>query len=149
MPRVNFKASSSDFTPLPNGSWPIEVESVEMAQSKNKNNMLKMVYKVLGEVPEGCSKKLFDNFVLVPQSGWVLKNFLEAAQVPHTAMPGAGKGEFDIDFDTQDCIGRVLIGRTVQETYQKMDRGGNPVLDENKQPVMGIRNPIAEYMKAA
>lgn len=149
MARVNFKASSSDFTPLPNASWPIEVESVEMTKSSTGNNMLKMVYKVLGEVPEGCSKKLFDQFVLVPQSGWVLKNFLEAAQVSHSAMPGQGRGEFDIDFDTQDCIGHTLIARTDQQTYQKLNRDKTPVLDENKQPVMGIRNNIAEYMKAA
>lgn len=149
MPRVNFKASDTEFLPLPNQSWPIEVESVEMAQSSNKNPMLKMAYKVLGEVPEGCSKKLFDQFVLVPQSGWVLKAFLEAAQVPHSAVPGATKGEFEIDFDTQDCIGRNLIARTEQQTYQKNNRDGSPQLDENKQPKMGIRNNVAEYIKAA
>lgn len=148
MARVNFKATSQDFTPLPNASYPIEVESAEMKQSSKGNPMLKMTYKVLGEVPEGCSKKLFDQFVLVPQSGWVLKNFLEAAQVPHQAVPGPNRGEYDIDFDTQDMIGKLLIARTEQETYQKQVNG-KPQLDENGQPVMGIRNTIAEYLKAA
>lgn len=150
MPRVNFKASDKDFDALPNGSHLMEVESVELTQTKSTQKpMLKVTHKVLSQIPEGCGTKMFDQFVLVPQSGWVLKNFLEASGVPHTAMPGTGKGEFDIDFDTSDCIGRKFIGRTEQETYQKKNRDGSPVLDENQKPVMGVRSNIKEYLKAA
>lgn len=148
MPRVNFKASSSEFVALPNASWPMQVDSVEITKSSQNNPMLKVQYSVLGEVPEGCGKKQFDQFSLLPQAGWKLKNFLEAAQVPHSAMPGANKGEFDIDFDTQDAVGKTFIGRTKQETYQKKNRDGSPVLDEHGQPVFGIRSNIEEYLKA-
>ena len=140
MARVNFKASQADFEPLPNGSYPVEIESMEIKKSSTNNDMIKTVYKLLTPI-EGFSRKLFDNFSLQIQAGWKLKNMLEAAQVPHTAIPGQAKGEFELDFDTSDAVGRNLVVRLEQETYESNK------LDENGNKKQGIRNSVEEYIK--
>lgn len=137
MPRVNFKATQSEFTPLPNSNYLVRIESVEFAKSQAGNDMLNMTYIVIGGDSDG--RKLFDRLSLVPQAGWKLKNVLEAAGVPHAAVPGQGKGEFDIDFDTDDCIGHTMVVSVGQETYQTKQ------LDEKGQPKMAIRNVVNSY----
>ena len=142
MARVNFKATQQDFVPLPNGSYLVEIESMELAKSSTNNDMIKTMYKLV--VPlEGFSKKLFDNFSLQVQAGWKLKNMLEAAQVPHTAIPGMNKGDFELDFDTGDAIGRRLIVRMEQETFLSNR------LDENGKQKAGIRSSVEEYIQVA
>ena len=142
MPRVNFKATAAEFTLLPNSNYPVRIESVEFTKSQAGNDMLNMTY-VLFSAGEFDGRKLFDRLSLLPQAGWKLKNVLEAAQVVHSAIPGAGKGEFDIDFDTDDCIGHEIVVNVGQETYQTKQ------LDANGQPKMAIRNVVNGYQSVA
>lgn len=137
MARVKFVASETAFEPFANGTYPVEILSMEVKKSSTQNDMIATEYKVTNE----GNRKLFDNFSLLPQAGWKLKNMLEAAGVPHTAIPGSGKGEFELDFDTADAIGAIMLVKLSQETYKSNK------LDENGQPKMGIRNSIDEYIK--
>src|SRR3990167_5022391 len=148
MPKVNFKASAQEFEPLPSDNYLCIVESAQLVQARSSGNMMIKVISVVTTNNEYNNRKLFDNFVLVPQSGWVLKNFLEAAQIPHTAIPGAGKGEFEIDCDTDDFIGAKYIAEVEQETYVVM-QGGNVVIDSiTGKAKSGIRNTTKAYYKA-
>lgn len=124
MPRINFKATEQEFFRHPNDTYLVRVEEVKFtkAQSSN-NNMLEVVYNTIAPGHEADGKKLFDRFVLVPQAGWRLKNFLEAFQVPHTAIPGAAKGEFEIDFDSDDIMNTHGIVETEQELYTVFEKG--------------------------
>ena len=145
--RVNFRAAQQDFEALPNGSYSVDVESMEMKMSTTNNPMIATQYTVKDSRDDIKGRKLFDNFSLLPSAGWKLKNFLEASSVPHVAIPGANKGEFEIEFDTNDAIGAMLVVQTEQETFEKK-QGGKAVFDENGQKVMGIRNKITGYLKA-
>lgn len=146
MARVSFKSSDTDFDPLPSANYLCEVNSMEVAKSSTGNLMIKTEHNVIDPRVEG-SRKLWENFSLQPQAGWKLKNFLEAAQVPHQAMPGAAKGEFDIDFDTQDAIKARFVAQVEQETYEKI-KDGRHVLDDQGNKVVGIRNKVTGYLKA-
>lgn len=130
MPRIKFNASITPMEAPPNDDYLVEVVSMEMKRSKAQNDYISTQLKIISdkmmtnsdgtESPIG-GKVLFTNFALVPQSGWVLKDFLEASGVPHTATPGAQRGEFEIDFDTADAIGMKLVVTTKQEGYKKND----------------------------
>lgn len=147
MARVNFKASQQDFEPLPNGSYAVSVESMEMKMSSTNNPMIATQYTV-NDARDGIGgRKLFDNFSLLPEAGWKLKNFLEASGVPHVAIPGTAKGEFEVEFDTTDAIGAQLVVQTEQETFEKR-QGGKIVIDDQGNKVLSIRNKIIGYLKA-
>ena len=145
MARVSFKSSDTEFDPLPNGNYICEVDSMEVKKSSTGNLMISAAHSVIDPKVEG-SRKLWENFSLQPQAGWKLKNFLEAAQVPHQAMPGAAKGEFEIDFDTQDAIKARFVAHFEQETYEKI-KDGKFVLDDQGNKIVGIRNKVVGYLK--
>jgi len=142
MPKINFRASETEFKPIENGSYPVEVEKMGLKRSSTGNDMIEAEFKILVPMAEGYGTKLFDNFSLLPQSGWKLKNFLEAAGVPHTAFPLQEKGSFDISFDTDDAIDARLVVRTEQETYQS-----NKKKNADGSPAMDVRAKVVEYLK--
>ena len=144
--RVKFRASESEFEPLANDSYTTRIESVEMKKSSTGNDMLVVVHTIVDPREGIGGRKIFDNLSLQVQAAWKLKNFLEAFEVPHAAMPLQEKGHFEIDFDTVDAINCQGVLKLEQETYQKRSNGA-PVLDANGNAVMGVRNRIVEYLK--
>ena len=150
MPRVNFKATEMDNTPFPNGPHLFEAESAELTKAKSSQNMMiKVTSRCIEPGSEFDGRKDWEQFVLVPQSGWKLKEFCEAADVPHTATPGTGKGEFDIELDTDHIVGRRYIAHKKQETYTKMDAANQPVIDPTTgKPESGIRSTTTKFEKA-
>ena len=142
MPKINFRAADTAFKPAENGSYLVEVEKMQLKKSSAGNDMIEAEFKILTPMPEGYGTKLFDNFSLLPQSGWKLKNFMEAAEVPYTVIALQEKGSFDVSFDTDDTIGARLIVRVEQETFQsktKKNSDGSPMMD--------IRAKVVEYLK--
>src|SRR5882762_4395663 len=106
--RINFKSSQTDFEPLPNAPYLLTASKLEMKHSRpsTKNptgvDMVEVGFDIehsLDSPEHTFTKKITNNFVLAPTSGWRLKEWLEAAQVPHEALPGQAKGEFDVSFD--------------------------------------------------
>jgi len=122
---------------------------MEITKSSTGNQMIKTIYKPNEAVHADMGKrKIFDNFSLLVEAGWKLKAMLEAAQVPHAAIPRQEKGAFEIDFDTQDAVNRDLIISLEQETYQKTDpMTKKPQLDASGNALMGTRNKVTGYLK--
>lgn len=138
MSRINFKAQQIE--PLDKGSYVLEVNSMEIKKSgpQAKHPGSEYIETEFGvKLQDGSQRKLFHNFSLLPQAGFNLKEFLEAANVVHEAIPGAGKGEFDLSFDTQDCIGKQVAAEVDQETYT------------NKQGQPSMRNTINKFMQVS
>jgi hypothetical protein len=141
--KIRFGASETKFEAFPAGDYVVEVESMELVMSREKKTpMIKTVFTIESEETFTTTsgneqaiggRKIFHNFTLLPQSGWMLLNFLEAANVPHSSTPGARRGEYDIDFDTQDTIGKQCMAHIICETYQS-NRGSTE-----------IRNAIAKF----
>jgi len=137
--RINFSSTSQEFEPLPNGTNLSEVESMEVGKSSTGNPKIKTTFKI-HDVDGG--RKLWDEFSLLPQSGWKLKDFLEKAQVPHSAMPLTERGSFEIDFNTEDAIGAKVVIRHEQESYDSKQTG------QDGKAIRKIKNEVKEYLKA-
>lgn len=150
MPRINFKATESgDFTPYPNDTYLFTAEAVEIRKASTGTDMLNVTFRCVQPGGEFDNRKHWERFALLPQSGWRLKNFLEAFDVPHTAMPGAGKGEFDIDFDTDDIVGKAGLIELEQEVYVVMKNGVQQIDPETGKPKTAIRSNGTKFSKAA
>src|SRR6266850_5315185 len=155
MPRINFRSSQTDFEPLPNDAYLLKVSALELKHSKpsTKNptgvDMIEAQFDIEHQLdsPEHTyTRKITNNFVLAPSSGWRLKEFLEAANVPHEALPGSGKGEFDVSFNLEDALHAQCVADMVQETYTQMDQAGQPVFDPStSKPKSGVRNTIKKF----
>lgn len=152
MPRINFKAAELDRSPFPNGPHRFEIESAELTQAKTgaRSAMIKVQSKCVAPNSELDNKRAWEQFVLVPQSGWKLKEFLEAADIPHIATPGIAKGEFDIECDTDFFVGKHYVAHMKQETYVKKDEANNVVIDAaTGKPATDIRSVSTKFEKAA
>ena len=119
MPRINFKSSTME--PLPNDTYLLSVDSMEIKTSgpRAKNpgsHYIETVFSV--KAGEHAGRKVYHNLSLLPQAGWKLVEFLDACGVPYDSVPGAGKGEFDVSFNTEDCIGQEPLAEIAQETYK-------------------------------
>ena len=138
MPKINFRSSSLE--PVPKAHYLVDVQSMEMKaagpQAKHPGSpYLETWFGILND-KEHAGRRLPHNFSLLPQSGWVLKDFLEKLGVPHDAIPGPGKGEFEISFNTEDCIGKHTVADVTIVTGK--DKSGNAQL----------RNEIDGFLKA-
>lgn len=130
MPRIKFNATIAPIEPPPADTYLLEVTKSEVKTSAKKNEYIEAQFKVISdknmtnsdgtESPIG-GKVMFDNFSLLPQSGFALKDFMDAADIPHTATPTAVKGEFEFDFDTKDWVGARVMAQTKVVGYVKAD----------------------------
>ena len=86
--QVDFsQATDSGRVRVDPGKYPVEVANAKVETSKAGNEMIVVYYRFLDGPAEG--RTIRDNFVLLPQSLWVLRNFLESIglNVPGKKVP--------------------------------------------------------------
>ena len=142
--RIKFAGSSQDFAPLPNDTYRMRIEGTEFSTTSNNNRSLNVTLRIEAPGTEWDNRKHWERFVLVPQSGWRLKDFLEGFQVPHDAVPGAAKGEFEIDFDSDDLVGKVGLIALEQEIYAK-EKNGIKTMNPDGTQATGIRSNAKKF----
>lgn len=98
-------SSVPDRTPLEEGVYTLQIAKVEETESSNKNPMLKVEYDVLDV--EG-SRKLWDNFVLIPAAMWKLKELFNALGMDTSEV---------VEMDVQELVGETIQAKVIQETY--------------------------------
>jgi hypothetical protein len=119
---VDLDTVSSDFTPIPEGVYKVQVEKLEAKSSKAGNPMVNVTFNVV-EPTEFLGRKLFTSLVQIQQAMWKIKEFVKASGIPHSS---AG-------FNLGDALGRQMLVKVLQETYE--DNG-----------TAKIRNVVDEFM---
>ena len=94
--------------PTPDGIYTAEVRSVEKEVSSAGNEMLVVRYKT------NIGSTVYENFVLVPQSLWVLRTALDCM--------GYGTPDGEFEFDPDDLVGQELGLEITNEEYEERDR---------------------------
>ena len=94
--------------PTPDGYYIAEITKAEQEVSQNGNDMVTVRWKT------NINSNVFDRFVLVPQSLWVLRTALECMGVD---VPD---GPFDLDVD--DLVGMTCGLEITNEEYEEKDQ---------------------------
>lgn len=140
MPRIKFMASEGGPRPLaPVGDYIVKIVEAKLGTSRTNNPKVTFKFKGLSDAdgntsfthvaPDGTVNEVTlvdydfpapfgEDFSCVPAAGWRLRGLLECADVPHEATPGEKKGEFNIDFDTDDAIGHIVGIHVEHEPYE-------------------------------
>lgn len=91
------------------GTHQVTISSAEIKTASSGNQMLAVVYR------DADGAVAYDNFVLLPQSMWKLKMFLETVfQVPFNSK---------IQFDPKNIVNRKLIIKVEDEDYVSPSTG--------------------------
>lgn len=114
--RRNANVISVDFTdvdaggmmPTPDGIYTAEVKSAEKDVSSNGNDMVVVRYKTQ------IGSTVFDRFMLLPQSLWVLRTALNCM--------GYDTPDGPFDFDPDDLVGQQLGIEITNEEYEEKDQ---------------------------
>lgn len=140
MPRITFTATKKEFELLPSGNALGVIQAVELGTSQKNNPKLTITWSLpLGE--GGGNRKLWETISLLPESGWKIKKLLEILDVPHVAVNAGTPHAFNVEFDTDDLVGKQTILSVGQETFTSNR------LDASGQPIRGIRNCINDWIK--
>lgn len=94
--------------PTPDGYYVAEIAKAETEVSQNGNDMITVRWKT------NIGSNVYDRFVLVPQSLWVLRTALECMgyDVPDGPM----------DFDVDDLVGNTCGLEITNEEYEEKDQ---------------------------
>ena len=102
-----------DFSAIPEKKYPANVTDIVQDKSKESGNpMLVWTFQVSGGEFKG--RKIMTNTVLIPESLWVLRNYLTAlgAEIPLKA----------VSFEPKEVIGKPCIIDVGIHKYQGQDR---------------------------
>jgi hypothetical protein len=94
--------------PTPDGIYTAEVKSAEKDVSSNGNEMVVVRYKTQ------IGSTVFDRFMLLPQSLWVLRTALNCM--------GYDTPDGPFDFDPDDLVGQQLGIEITNEEYEEKDQ---------------------------
>jgi hypothetical protein len=94
--------------PTPDGYYVAEIAKAEQEVSQNGNDMIVVRWKT------NINSTVFDRFVLVPQSLWVLRTALECM--------GMDVPDGPFDFDVDDLVGQTCGLEITNEEYEEKDQ---------------------------
>ena len=94
--------------PTPDGYYVAEVTKAEQEVSQNGNDMITVRWKT------NAGSTVFDRFVLVPQSLWVLRTALESM--------GYDIPDGPFDFDPEDLVGEKCGIEITNEEFEEKDQ---------------------------
>lgn len=122
---------SKDFDPIPNGVYEALVHDIEQTEVKNGKNAGAPMWGVQFSINGGeyDNRRVFRNFILIPESMWAIKRFLIAIGIPSEQLDG------QIQVDLEDLVGlpcrlvlrqREYEGQIQNEVKQVMPSKGAP-----------------------
>jgi len=126
MPRLKFRGSESEgWSPLPAGTYNIQIDDIEETTSRNNNPQVKVAGHVM-DGPHG-SKKVTIWYAITDKSGWKLKRLLDACGVDYTEeetdeVTDKGKPVFDMDVELDDLVGCAFQCDVSIEEYNGKDQ---------------------------
>lgn len=124
--------------PTPDGIYTAEVMSAEKDVSSNGNDMVVVRYKT------NIGSTVFDRFMLLPQSLWVLRTALNCM--------GYETPDGQFDFDPDDLVGQSLGLEITNEEYEERDQPrvtGYLTIDAAEEHVGDTPAPAKKGKKAA
>lgn len=130
------------FTPVPAGTYDLQIDDVEIGQSKKGNPQL----TVKGHIAEGPkeNRKVTVWYSLVPAAGWKLKKLLDATGVEYVSE--MTEGAENISCDEADLVGCYVRMQCSVGEYN--GRAKNDWTDEEASPfgmpAAGEKPPVQE-----
>jgi hypothetical protein len=121
------------FTPLPEGTYDLQIMAVEQGTSQKGNPQLKISCEVASGEKEGRKVTLW--YSLVKQSAWKLKRLLVATGAPYEESDG-GK----LRFDTDDLVERFFTVDASISTNPVSNKLKND-FDAERPSVLGTEPP--------
>jgi hypothetical protein len=112
---IRYNQSENTFTPHPDGTYDLEIESAEQTTSKNGNEQLKVLFLILGGERDG--KKLTQWYSLTPQSAWKIDALTEATGCPREQVGEDEKGKPIFSFEESELVGLKLTADVYSEEY--------------------------------
>ncbi len=94
--------------PTPDGIYTIEVRSAEQEVSSNGNDMITCRYRT------NIGSTVFDRFMLMPQSLWVLRTALNCM--------GFDTPDGEFSFDPEDLVGQTMGVEITNEEFEERDQ---------------------------
>jgi hypothetical protein len=94
--------------PTPDGIYTVEVRSAEQEVSSNGNDMITCRYRT------NIGSTVFDRFMLMPQSLWVLRTALNAM--------GYDTPDGQFQFDPEDLVGQTMGVEITNEEFEEKDQ---------------------------
>jgi hypothetical protein len=94
--------------PTPDGIYTVEVRSAEKEVSSNGNDMVTCRYRT------NIGSTVFDRFMLMPQSLWVLRTALNAM--------GYETPDGEFQFDPADLVGQTMGVEITNEEFEEKDQ---------------------------
>lgn len=94
--------------PTPDGIYTAEIRSAEPDVSSNGNDMIVVRYRT------NIGSTVFDRFMLLPQSLWVLRTALECM--------GYDTPDGEFEFDPDDLVGQTLGLEITNEEFEERDQ---------------------------
>lgn len=94
--------------PTPDGIYTAEIRSAEPDVSSNGNDMIVVRYRT------NIGSTVFDRFMLLPQSLWVLRTALECM--------GYDTPDGEFEFDPDDLVGQQLGLEITNEEFEERDQ---------------------------
>ena len=128
------------FTPLPEGTYDLQIMAVEQGTSQKGNPQLKISCEVASGEKEG--RKVTMWYSLVKQSAWKLKRLLVATGAPYEESDG-GK----LRFDTDDLVERFFTVDASISTNPVSNKLKND-FDAERPSVLGVEAAAAPVQAA-
>ena len=94
--------------PTPDGIYTVEIRSAEEEVSSNGNDMITCRYRT------NIGSTVFDRFMLLPQSLWVLRTALNCM--------GYDTPDGEFSFDPEDLIGQTMGVEITNEEFEERDQ---------------------------
>jgi len=105
MVKLDFGNVSSE--PIPEGMYSFQIADVGESTTSKGNAQMDVKLSVI-QPDEHIGRVVWDNFVLVPQSLWVLQKFLEAAT-------GKEWKDSDMDLEPKELVGLFVRGTVMHK----------------------------------
>lgn len=150
MALINFSNSEDKgYSPLPEGSYDLEILQVEQKVSQAGNPQLELSTEVAAGEHEGRKVKLW--YSLTPQSAWKLKKLVVATHTPHEVVGGLTEKDGQISFDTDDLVGGIFTATAVPGINPKSGKSKVDFNDERPSKLMAVEPPAipAQVLAAA
>lgn len=121
---------STTITPLPEGSYQLEIDEVEVGKSKSQLDMITVTYKLLDNA-DFPNRTLRDYFVLETKKHEPNESGLRGFKRLVVASLGEERADSE-DFDTDELKGAVITAIVKQEQYTDEDTGEEMVSNRIK-----------------
>jgi len=107
-----------DFSPVPDGEYPVEIKKINLRQTRNRNKMWNIEFEIVAGEYEG--RKIWDNLVKTDNSEWKFQNLFIACGYGGDEVKNGG--HVYVSDNGDELLGKNLIVEVSTEEYNGEER---------------------------